>query len=302
MPTQLVAGGLILLLGLPYLAVFVYDWFGDSAHPAAGVISGLLVAFGGYLFHAGIRSVRKSRQGLAEWSRVQGAIVDVRRMIKSNTWVMWVRWKDPASGSVHERRSEPFEVHPRYALPDMTVPVALEPGRPDRGLIDISALRGVPEPELPSFSFGEWVRAYLASIRGLFNRPIKAVVLALVLIFPVGFIYAGVSDLLWELTNAEPSLGTPILGLAAGLAMLGCLLWFVAPRKALMSEYLKKNGVRTEAKIVGLDPARHDTWAVVLQWPSGGHRVEILEQQPQQASLVVWRSPGNPRMWSVEKP
>jgi hypothetical protein len=295
----IITGSLILLLGLPYLAVFLHDWHAGTADPIAGIVIGLLNLGGAFLLYSGIQSQRLAEQGLATWPRVQAQIIDVQYRVKPAAWVMEVKWKDPKTGETHSELSETFDVHPKYARPDMTIPVALNPERPGYGVIDLAPLKTVGKSESPGFSVGEWLLAYLDIAR---KPDAGGVVLAIVLLFfPGAFIVLGAMSVLQQLAEPRPAVVAPVIALIVGLALLAGLLWLFAPREALIASYLKEHGSRTDVKVLGIEHVRDDRWSVVLQWPGGGYHVESMWKDPKDIAFALWRDRKNPRIWALEQ-
>lgn len=294
------AGGLVLLLGVPYFAVFLYQQlWGPGGQMWGGVIGGVMTAFGVFLIYAGVQSERKAQEALAKWPRVQGQIISVQERARSQGWVMTVRWKDPGSRAEYTVSSESFPVHPRYALPDMTIPVALKPGRPEHGLIDLSKLHGVPTPPAPSFSVGEWIGGYLEATRKADGEA--WFVFLLLAAFPLAFLVLGALTYSGAVATSNADSSGSIISMTVGALALAVLIWMFAPRDELTLKHLKQHGTRLEAQVLGIDRIAQYR-VVTLRLPTNELYTLTVEHEPVGKTLPLWRHRTDPRLWRVEVP
>lgn len=294
-----IAGSLVLLVGVPYLLVFLYDWSRGDASLIAGVASVPPAVVGAALLFAGLRAVRTAEQGLAQWRRVSGQIVSVERRPKSSSWELQVRWTQPVTGQTRELSSDLVDVHPQYLLPDGKVPVAVNPDDPDQSVVDASMLESVPDSEMPPLTRGQWLRAYAAGAAASLRHG-KGFLAVFMMLLPMAFVVLGGREIIVELAKSGAVPIGGVIGTGVGLAGVALVLWLSVPRERMTGQYLLAHGVRTEAKVLGVQPGRHDTRKIVLEWPLGRARVESIDYDPVQTTFPVWRDPANSRVYWVD--
>jgi hypothetical protein len=299
MHALVITGSLALLVGVPYLLVFLYDLSRGEATLIAGAVSVLPAVIGAALLYSGLRAVRTAEQGLAEWRRVSGQIVSVERRAKSSSWELRVRWTEPVTGRARELTGIGVDVHPRYLIPDGKIPVAVNPDDPDRSQVDASKLLSVPDSKLPPFPPGAWLRAY-ATGAAISMRSSETWIFVLLALWPLAFLGFGVREIALDVARSETVPMSAYISPVVGVAGLALLLWLCRPKATILGNHLQANGVRSEARILGFQTTKDGHRQVVLEWPGGRARLEYLDHTPAQPTLPVWRDPRDPRVYWVD--